>query len=278
VSGWDDLRMPTIAGYRRRGYTPEAIRRFCERIGVAKNDSLVDVALLEHAVRDHLNEVAPRVMGVLNPLKVTITNMADDELHWFDAPLHPTDEGYGTRRLPLTNRLLIERDDFAMQAPRKWRRLTPGSEVRLRYGCLITCDEVITDDTGQVVELRCSWDPASLGGNAPDGRKVRSTLHWVSAAHAVTGEARLYDRLFSAPNPMDVAEGGSFTESLNPDSLTVVQARLEPHVASFEPGTRLQLERLGYFCTDAKDHTAERPVLNRTVTLRDTWARIAARQ
>jgi glutaminyl-tRNA synthetase len=273
VNGWDDPRMPTISGMRRRGYTSEALRRFCDRIGVAKRDGVVDVSLFEHAIREHLNEVAPRVMGVLDPLKVVIENYPEGEEEELDAPLHPEDESAGTRKVPFCRELYIERDDFMQDPPKKWFRLAPGREVRLRYACLLTCREAIVDAAGNVVELRCTWDPKSRGGRSPDGRKVRGTSHWVSARHAVDAEVRLYDRLFTEENPID--DSGDFKSRLNPDSLKVVHGcKLEPHLRGAEPGTRVQFERLGYFCVDP-DSTAEAPVWNRTITLRDSWAKIA---
>ncbi len=276
VSGWDDPRMPTICGLRRRGYTPESIREFAERIGVAKADSMVDMALLEHCLREDLNDHAPRVMGVLNPLKVTITNYPEGQVEEFDAPYHPEAPEMGSRKVPFSRVLYVERDDFKEEAPRKWFRLAPGKEVRLRYACLITCNEVIKDEQGEVVELRCTWDPESRGGTSPDGRKVKGTLHWVSAEHAIEAEVRLYDRLFSNPNPMDSPEGEDWKQGLNPDSLTVLNGcRLEPSLATAKPGERMQFERLGYFCVDSKDSSEEHLVFNRAVTLRDSWAKIA---
>jgi len=275
VSGWNDPRMPTLSGMRRRGYTPEAIRRFADRVGVAKADSTVDVAYLEHAVREHLNETARRVMGVLNPLKVVVTNLPEGEVEWFDAPYLPEDFSLGSRQVPFTRELYIERDDFREDAPKKWYRLRPGGEVRLRYACLLKCEEVIKNDAGEVVELRCTWDPESRGGMSPDGRKVRGTLHWVSASHAVDAEVRLYDRLFTVENPLAAPEGGDFRNFINPDSLQVIEhAKLEPSLAEAAPGERFQFERLGYFCVDTVDSAPGKPVFNRTVTLRDTWAKI----
>jgi glutaminyl-tRNA synthetase len=278
VSGWDDPRMPTLAGLRRRGYTPEAIRAFCERIGVAKTDSVVDVGLLEHGLRDDLNRRCSRVMAVLRPLKVVIENFPDGEVRELDAPLHPEDPTRGTRKVQLSRVIYIERDDFREEPPQDWFRLAPGKEVRLRYACLIKCTGIVKDDRGEVVELRSTWDPDSLGGGASDGRVVRGTLHWVSAAHAVPAEVRLYDRLFSVENPGTI-EGKSFLDEMNSDSLTVVSSCLtEPYLeqARPEPGARYQFERLGYFCLDP-DRTAEKQVWNRTVTLRDSWAKIEAK-
>ncbi|HEY3359106.1 MAG TPA: glutamine--tRNA ligase/YqeY domain fusion protein [Polyangia bacterium] len=272
VSGWDDPRMPTICGLRRRGYTPESLRAFSDRIGVAKRDSIVDVALLEHAIREDLEKRAPRRLAVLRPLKVVIDNYPEGEALCFTVPNHPDDPSQGTRTLPFSKVVYIERDDFREEPPKKFFRLSPGAEVRLRYACLITCTRVVKDAQGEVTELHCTWDPASRGGNAPDGRKVRGTLHWVSAAHAVPAEVRLYDRLFTKENP---AEGGAdFRQYLNPASLEVVAgAMLEPALAETAPGTRVQFERLGYFCADAAT-TPAAPVFNRTVSLKDSWAKI----
>ena len=278
VSGWDDPRMPTLAGLRRRGYTPEAIRAFCERIGVAKADSVVDVGLLEHTQREDLNLRCPRVMAVLRPLKLVIDNWpADVDARDVDAPLHPEDASHGTRKVPFSRVLYVERDDFREDPPDGWFRLAPGREVRLRYACLVRCVDVVKDAAGEVVELRCTWDPESWGGNAPDGRVVRGTLHWVSAPHAIAAEVRLYDRLFSTPNP-GATEGRDFMEEINPHSLVRLEpCRLEPYLAAATPGSRFQFERLGYFCLDTVDSAPGRPVWNQTVTLRDTWAKIEAK-
>ncbi len=274
VTGWDDPRMPTLQGMRRRGYTPESIRRLCERVGVAKRDGVVDVALLEHALREHLNEVTPRVMGVLKPLRVVIENFPEGEVEYFDAPYHPEDTRYGSRKVPFSRVLYVERDDFREDAPRKWFRLAPGREVRLRYACLLTCNEVIKDDQGDVVELRCTWDPESRGGTSPDGRKVRGTLHWVSAEHACDAEVRLYDRLFTRENPLDVEDGQSYLDFINPDALEVLSGcKLEPSLGQAEPGYQCQFERLGYFCVD-RDSSADQLVVNRTISLRDSWAKL----
>ncbi|MHC4875415.1 MAG: glutamine--tRNA ligase/YqeY domain fusion protein [Planctomycetota bacterium] len=273
VSGWDDPRMPTISGLRRRGYTPESIRAFCERIGVARFNSTVDVLWLEQAVRDHLNRVAPRVMGVLDPLKVVIENYPEDQVDELEAVNNPEDASYGTRTVPFSRELYIERGDFMENPPRRFHRLGVGREVRLRYAYFVTCTEAVKDDDGKIIELRCTYDPETRGGNAPDGRKVKGTLHWVSAKHAVDCEVRLYDRLFMDENPNDVPEGADWKDGLNPESLTVIPAaRLEPHVTGSEPGTRFQFERNGYFCVDA-DSTADKLVFNRTSTLRDSWAK-----
>jgi glutaminyl-tRNA synthetase len=276
VSGWDDPRMPTLSGMRRRGYSPESIRTFCDRIGVAKRDSVVSVAQLEHAVREDLNLRSPRVMAVLKPLKVVIENYPEDRVEWIDAVNNPEDPSAGTRKVPFSRELYIEQDDFREDPPKKFYRLTVGREVRLRYAYLVTCTDVIKDDHGNVVELRCSYDPETQGGNAPDGRKVRSTMHWVSAGHAVEADVRLYDRLFNRENPDQVdQEGHDFHDNLNPDSLEILTGcKLEPGLAESEPGRRVQFERLGYFCEDIKDSSANHLVFNRTVTLRDTWARI----
>jgi len=280
VSGWDDPRMPTISGLRRRGYTPESIRRFSTRVGVAKRDNTVDIALLEHTIREDLNDRAPRVMAVLDPIRVVITNYLAGEHEELDAPLHPERPEVGSRAVPFGRELWIERDDFREDPPRKWHRLAPGREVRLRYACLITCKEVIRDASGEVVELRCEWDPGSRGGTSPDGRKVRGTLHWVSAERAVDAEVRLYDRLFLAENPLDVPEGGSFLDHLNPDSLRVVRGcKIEPYLASAATaGSNWQFERLGYFSVDSEDSSPDTIVFNRTVSLKDSWAKIERRQ
>ena len=281
VSGWDDPRMPTICGMRRRGFTPSSIRSFTERVGLAKRQNVVDVAMLEHTVREDLNETAPRAMGVLQPLKLIIDNFPEGETEWFDCPLHPSDESMGHRRVPFTRELYIERADFMEDPPRKYYRLAPGREVRLRYACLVTCVGVDKDEDGEITAVHCTWDPESKGGAAPDGRKVKVTLHWVSAVEAIEAEVRLYDRLFDKENPDDVDEdaGETFRDSLNPDSLEVLPSvKLEPHLATAAPGSRWQFERLGYFCADLHDSTAEHLVFNRTVTLRDEWARIQKRQ
>ncbi|GIW41160.1 MAG: glutamine--tRNA ligase [Candidatus Binatia bacterium] len=270
VRGWDDPRMPTISGLRRRGYTPEAIREFCERIGVAKKNSVVDIAMLEHCVREDLNRRAPRVLAVLRPLRVVVTNWPEGQVEEFEAVNNPEDPSMGTRKVPFSRVLYIERDDFREHPPKKFYRLAPGREVRLRYACYVTCREVVKDERGEVVELRCTYDPESRGGWTPDGRKVQATIHWVSAAHALDAEVRLYDHLFLKPDP---DEDEDFLSSLNPNSLEVVSAKIEPSVAGAPPGTRYQFERLGYFCVDP-DSTPERLVFNRTVTLKDTWARI----
>jgi glutaminyl-tRNA synthetase len=278
VSGWDDPRMPTLSGLRRRGYTPQAIRAFCDTIGVAKTNSVVDIALLEYCLRQDLNQRAARVFGVLRPLKVVIENYPEDLVEEMVCINNPEDESAGTRMVPFSRELYIERDDFREDAPRKWFRLSPGREVRLRYAYYVTCTDVIKDKSGEVIELRCTYDPESRGGWAADGRKVKGTLHWVSAAHALEAEVRLYDRLFSRDNPLDLEEGQDFTASLNPDSLEVLTAcHVEPGLAGAKPGTIYQFERQGYFTVDP-DSTDGMPVFNRTVTLRDTWAKIEKQQ
>jgi len=275
VNDWDDPRMPTLSGMRRRGYTPEAIRRFCDEVGVAKRENLVDVGLLEFCVREDLNRRALRTMGVLRPLKVVLENYPDGQVEEMDVINNPEDPAAGTRKVPFSRELCIERDDFMEDPPKKFFRLAPGREVRLRNAYLVTCTGIVKDDAGDVVELRCSYDPATRGGDAPDGRKVKATLHWVSAAHAVTAEVRLYDRLFTVEAPG--AGERDFREELNPQSLEVIRdARLEPSLAEAEPGTGVQFERLGYFCADP-DSKPGAPVFNRTVTLKDTWARMRAR-
>ncbi len=279
VAGWDDPRMPTISGLRRRGYTPESIRKFSDMIGVAKADSVVDMALLEYCIREDLNDRAPRMMAVLNPLKVVITNYPEGRTEEFEGPYHPEDPSMGSRRIPFGRELYVERDDFREEAPRKWHRLAPGKEVRLRYACLVTCREVIKDADGNVIELRCTWDPDSKGGTSPDGRKVKGTLHWVSAAHAVDAEVRLYDRLFQAENPLAQEDGRDWKDTINPESLLILKGcKLEPALAEMQPGGHIQFERLGYFCADRKDFRSDSPVFNRTATLRDTWAKIEQKQ
>ncbi len=271
VSGWDDPRMPTVAGLRRRGYTPEAIRSFCDRIGVAKTDSTVDIALLEHCIREDLNRRAPRVMAVLRPLRVVITNYPEGQTDELDAVNNPEDPGMGTRKVPFSRVLYIEQDDFREDPPKQFYRLAPGREVRLRYAYFVTCTDVVKDGQGNVVELRCTYDPETRGGNAPDGRKVKSTIHWVSAEHAIEAEARLYDRLFSIEDP---GEADDFESALNTDSLEVVRGYIEPSLVGAEPGSGYQFERLGYFCVDPTDSTPQNLVFNRTITLRDSWAKI----
>jgi glutaminyl-tRNA synthetase len=279
VSGWDDPRMPTISGLRRRGFTAESIRDFCQRIGVAKKENVIDIGLLEHCVREDLNRRAPRAMGVLRPLKVVLTNYPEAQVEELPVVNNPEDPSAGTRLLPFSRELFIEADDFMEDPPKKFFRLAPGREVRLRNAYLITCTEAIKDASGAIVELRCTYDPATRGGDAPDGRKVKATLHWVSAAHAVNAEVRLYDRLFSVENPDDAASksGNDFTAFLNPASLDALQGcKVEPMLASAAAGTRVQFERLGYFAVDP-DTAPGRLVFNRTVSLKDTWAKISAR-
>ncbi|MCA9601947.1 MAG: glutamine--tRNA ligase, partial [Myxococcales bacterium] len=274
----DDPRMPTLAGMRRRGFSAAAIRSFCTRIGVARNDQQVDIALLEHAVRSDLDPRTPRVMAVLRPLKVVIENFPEGAAEVFDAPLHPTDASFGSRKVELRREVYIEHDDFMENAPKQFFRLKPGGEVRLRYACILKCENVIKDDAGNVVELRCSWDEASRGGNPADGRKIKGTIHWVSAATAMDAEVRLYDRLFSAEDPTDVPEGESFTRGLNPDSLVTLRgAKLEPHLAASQPGRQVQFERLGYFTEDVNDSKPGAQVWNRTISLKDGWAKIAGK-
>ena len=275
VSGWDDPRMPTISGLRRRGYTPESIRRFCDEIGVAKRENVVDVGLLEFCVREDLNKRAPRAMAVLRPLKVVLENYPDDRVEQMDVVNNPEDPSAGTRQVPFSRVLYIEQDDFMLDPPKKFFRLAPGREVRLRNAYLITCTDVVTDAAGNVVELRATYDSATRGGDAPDGRKVKATLHWVSAAHAIDAEVRLYDRLFTVESPG--AGETDFLTQLNPRSLDVIRgSQVEPGLASAEPGARFQFERLGYFCADP-DSKPGAPVFNRTVTLKDTWAKIKER-
>tara|TARA_R110002095_G_scaffold133095_1_gene115559 strand:+ start:1371 stop:3086 length:1716 start_codon:yes stop_codon:yes gene_type:complete len=275
VSGWDDPRMPTICGMRRRGVTPEALREFCKTIGVTKYNSMTDKVVLENCIRDHLNQVAPRVMGVLNPLRVVIENYPEDMTEELDAINNPNDESAGVRKVPFSKVIYIEKEDFMEDPPKKFFRLSPGIEVRLRYAYFVTCVDVIKDDTGEVVELRCTYDPETKGGNAPDGRKVKATIHWVSEPHAVDAEIRLYDHLFSTPDPEDLPEGADYKDNLNPESLQVLTGcKLEPGLRTAAAGSRFQFERLGYFCVDSRDSTSEKPVFNRTVTLRDTWARV----
>ena len=276
VNGWDDPRMPTICGIRRRGYTPEAIRDFCDRIGVAKADSVVDWSLLEFCLREHLNEVAPRAMGVINPLRLVIENYPDDQDEEFEMPLHPEDDRHGTRKVPFSKVLYIEQEDFREDPPKKYFRLAPGQEVRLRYAYYVTCTDVIKDESGKIVEVRCTYDPATKGGWSEDGRKVKGTLHWVSAKHAVPAEVRLYDHLFAKENPSQVAEGQTFRDNLSPESLVKRQAYLEPWLGTMKPGDKVQFERLGYFCMDP-DSTDKLPVFNRTVGLRDSWAKIESK-
>jgi glutaminyl-tRNA synthetase len=274
VAGWDDPRMPTLSAFRRRGVPPETIRAFWERMGISKRNSTVDVAMLEHAIRDDLNRHTPRVMAVLRPLRLVIENYPEDQVDELEAVNNPEDPTQGTRTVPFSRVLYIDRDDFRETPPPKYFRLSPGKEVRLRWGYLVRCTGVVKNDRGDLVEVRCTYDPETRGGNAPDGRKVKATIHWVSAAHAVTAEVRLYDRLFGIEDPSD----DDWLAHLNPASLEVItEAKLEPGLADATPGSRWQFERTGYFCADPIDSRPGAPVFNRTVTLRDTWAKIEQR-
>jgi glutaminyl-tRNA synthetase len=276
VTGWDDPRMPTLSGLRRRGYTPESIRNFCDRIGVAKRNSMADTALLEHCLREDLNKRAPRVMAVLRPLRVVIVNYPEDIIEELEAVNNPEDASMGTRKVPFSRVFYIEQDDFREDPPKKFFRLSPGREVRLRYAYFITCVGVIKDEkTGEVVELHCTYDPKTRGGDSPDGRKVKATLHWVSAPHSIRAEVRLYDHLFVKADLSDDEEGRDFKSYLNPNSLvTLTSCRVEPSLEGASPGSRYQFERQGYFCVDTVDSSDKELVFNRTVTLRDTWAKI----
>ena len=279
VSGWDDPRMPTISGLRRRGYTPEAMRSFCQRIGVAKTDSTVDMALLEHCLREDLNKRALRYMGVLHPIRVVIENYPEGQVEYLEAVNNPEDPEAGTRQVPFSKVLYLEREDFMEEPPKGFFRLSPGREVRLRYAYFIKCESVVKDENGEIVELRCTYDPETRGGHAPDGRKVKTTLHWVSAEHAVPAEVRLYGTLFTKEFPGNVEEGQDWRDNLNPQSLEVLEkCWMEPALADAPPAARLQLERIGYFCLDSKDSQPGNLVLNRTVTLRDPWANMQKRQ
>lgn len=274
VKGWDDPRMPTISGLRRRGYTPEAIRNFCNRIGVAKRDSTVEIGLLEHCIREDLNKRAPRVMAVLNPLKIVIENYEEGLTEELEAINNPEDISMGTRKIPFSRTIFIEKEDFMENPPKQFYRLAPGREVRLRYAYFIKCIDVIKDETGEIKELRCIYDPSTRGGDAPDGRKVKATLHWVSAEHSIEAEVRLYNSLFTKEDPDDVEEGKTFLDYINPESLIVLNScRIEPSLSGVKPGDIYQFERQGYFCADP-DSIEGRPVFNRTVTLKDTWAKI----
>jgi len=278
VSGWDDPRMPTISGLKRRGYTPESIRNFCDRIGVARRDSIIDIALLEYSIREDLNKRAQRVMGVLRPLKVVIDNFPENKVEELDALNNPEDPAMGTRKIPFSRVIYIEQDDFLEDPPKKFFRLAPGREVRLRYAYYITCVRIVKDEkTGQVVELHCTYDPDTRGGSSSDGRKVKATLHWVSAAHAIKAETRLYENFFIKENP-DEEKDVDFKTYLNPNSLETLPFFVEPSLAGAAPGSRYQFERLGYFCVDSKDSSDQALIFNRTVTLRDTWARIQKAQ
>jgi len=278
VTGWDDPRLPSICGLRRRGYSPEAVRNFCKRIGVNKFNSTVDIALLEHCLREDLNKTSPRVMAVLRPLRVVIDNYPDGKVEEMEAINNPEDASAGTRKVPFSKVLYIEREDFMEEPPKKFYRLAPGREVRLRYAYFVTCSDVVKDSQGNITELHCTYDPATRGGDAPDGRKVKSTLHWVCAEHAIDAEVRLYDHLFAKENPDDVPEGQDFTANLNPSSLEVLRGcKVEPSLADAEPMERFQFERMGYFCVDA-DTTSGKVVFNRTVILRDPWAKLQKAQ
>jgi glutaminyl-tRNA synthetase len=278
VNGWDDPRMPTLSGIRRRGYTPEAIRNFCAAVGVSRTNGTTDLAMLEHFVREDLNKRAPRVMSVLRPLKVVIDNYPEAQVEELDAVNNPEDAAAGSRKVPFSRVLYIEQDDFREQPPKGYHRLSPGREVRLRYGYLVTCTSLLKNDRGEVVEVHCTYDPATRGGNTPDGRKVKSTIHWVSAAHAIPAEVRLYDKLFTKPDPNETVEGQDFAANLNPNSLEIVTAaQVEPSLASAAPGDRYQFERLGYFCVDLESKPGNL-VFNRTVALKDTWAKLEQKQ
>ncbi|HOJ30010.1 MAG TPA: glutamate--tRNA ligase family protein, partial [Spirochaetota bacterium] len=277
VNGWDDPRMPTIAGLRRRGYTPNSIRNFAKLVGVAKKDSMVDIALLEHCIREDLNKTANRVMCVLNPIKVVILNYPDNQVEYVEGINNPEDPAAGTRSIPFSKVLYIERDDFMENPPKKFFRLSPGAEVRLRYTYFIKCVNVIKDSNGIITEIHCTYDPDTKDGYAPDGRKVKGTIHWVSAQHALPAEVRLYDRLFTKENPSEVEEGRDFTDYINPDSLKVVNGYIEPYVQGAQVYTNFQFERLGYFTVDP-DSNNDRLIFNRTVTLKDTWAKIAQKE
>jgi glutaminyl-tRNA synthetase len=274
VNGWDDPRMPTICGLRRRGYTPESIRNFAERVGVAKRENTIDVALLEFCIREDLNKRAIRVMSVLNPVKLVIDNYPDNQSEEMEAVNNPEDESQGTRKVPFSKELYIERDDFMENPSKKYFRLAPGQEVRLRYAYFVTCTHVVKDANGEIAEIHCTYDPASKGGNSPDGRKVKGTIHWVSAKHAVEAEVRLYDRLFKTESPENVEEGVDYKLNLNPDSLKVITGYCEPYLLNSKAGDRIQFERVGYFCVDP-DTTPGKLVFNRTVTLKDSWAKIS---
>ena len=276
VMGWDDPRMPTICGLRRRGYTPESIRMFADKVGVAKRDNVIDLGLLEFCVREDLNKRAERRMAVLNPIKVVITNYPEGETEMISCVNNPEDESAGHREVPFSREVYIERDDFMEVPPKKYFRLSPGNEVRLRYAYLIRCNEVIKNGQGEIVELRCTYDPMSKGGQSSDGRKVKGVIHWVSAPHAKEAEIRLFDRLFTRESLDDIEEGKTFKDYLNPASLTIVKGYVEPSLAGTAPGSKYQFERIGYFCAD-KDSSVEKSVFNRTVTLKDSWSKMAAK-
>ncbi|MFW5487731.1 MAG: glutamine--tRNA ligase/YqeY domain fusion protein [Desulfovibrio sp.] len=274
VTGWDDPRMPTLSGIRRRGYPPEAIRMFCDRIGVARSDNWVEFGQLEACVRECLNASSPRVMGVVNPVKVVITNYPEDQTEEFTFPYSPEDDSMGSRQVPFSREFYIEREDFMENPPKKFFRLGIGREVRLRYAYYVTCTDVVKDDNGEIMEIHCTYDPETRGGWSKDGRKVKGTLHWVSAKHALDVEVRLYDHLFATDKPEAVEEGGDFFDNLNPESLKVITAKVEPSLADAEPGMRVQFERIGYFCVDSKDSLPGKPIFNRTATLKDSWAKL----
>src|ERR1700735_4445364 len=278
VSGWDDPRMPTISGMRRRGYTPEAIRSFCGALGVSKTPGIIELRLLEHHVREDLNKRAPRMMAVLRPLRVVIDNYPEDQVDKLEAVNNPEDASAGTRTVPFSRVLYIEQEDFREDPPKQYYRLSPGKEVRLRYAYFIKCNSVVKNDKGEVIEIHCTYDPATRGGNAPDGRKVKATIHWVSAAHAVDAEVRIYQNLFLQENPGDVEAGKDVLDNLNPNSLEVIaNAKLEPSLADATVGARYQFERLGYFCVDP-DSKPGKPIFNRTIALKDTWAKVEKKQ
>ena len=278
VSGWDDPRMPTVSGLRRRGVTPTSIRKFCETIGVTKHNSLTDVALLEHAIRDDLNKTVPRAMAVLDPIRLVIENYPEGQVEELEAINNPEDPAAGSRKVPFSRNLLIERDDFMEVPAKKYFRLTPGQEVRLRWAYFVKCTGVTKDAAGNILEVRCTYDPATRGGeNPPDGRKVKGTIHWISESHAGDVEVRLYDRLFSLEDLNSLADGEDWRTHLNPNSLKVARAKVEPSLLQTKPGTRVQFERVGYFCADTKDSTPGKPVFNRTVTLKDSWAKVVAK-
>ena len=273
VMGWDDPRMPTICALRRKGYTPAAVRAFAEKVGVAKRDNVIDLSLMEFCVREDLNKCAERRMAVLKPLKVVITNYPEGKTEMFTCINNPEDETAGTRQVPFSREIYIDRDDFMEVPPKKYYRLSPGQEVRLRYSYLIKCEEVIKDEAGEITELRCTYDPMSGNGSSSDGRRVKGVIHWVSAPHAIEAEIRLFDTLFTKEDPNDVEEGKTFMDYLNPNSMVITKGYLEPSLAGAQPGKTFQFERVGYFCPDT-DTTPEHPVFNRTVTLKDSWAKI----
>jgi glutaminyl-tRNA synthetase len=276
VNGWDDPRMPTICGLRRRGYTPESLRNFAERIGIARRENVIDVSLLEFCVREDLNKKVPRVLGVLKPLKVVLTNYPADLEDELEAIINPENPDQGSRKVPFSGELYIDQDDFMENPPKGYFRLSPGAEVRLRYGYFIRCTDVIKDSTGNISEIHCTYDPESRGGQSPDGRKVKGTIHWVSAKHAIKAEVKLYDRLFVSENPEDGSEGSDFISNLNPRSLETVEAFIEPWAAGLQAGQSCQFERLGYFCVDTESRNGKM-IFNRTVTLKDTWTKISGK-